>query len=205
VNIGPEDFFQSALKERQLDEHIHGFKGFGGHRLPANIVGSAARREKESPFLNPMSDPGLFVFPLLKINVARRDPREERFTDGGKVQRSDGRRQRDEPGFDVSPGFAAAGEQAFPVHIALEGFGGCCFRNQHVEVYESTCFHAKLKPCFVIGIVLMRSPVAVKTAFAIAGRIGGNAGSPNPVGELLDLIQCTSMGGVCDIFTNGCW
>lgn len=66
-------------------------------------------------------------------------------------------------------------------------------------------FYAKLKPCFVIGIVRMRSPVAVNTAFAIAGRIGGNAGSPKPVGELLDLIQWTSMGGVCDIFTSGCW
>ena len=34
-------------------------------------------------------------------------------------------------------------------------------------------FHAKLKPCVVIRIVRMRSPVAVNTAFAIAGRIGG--------------------------------
>lgn len=37
-------------------------------------------------------------------------------------------------------------------------------------------FHyAKLKPCFVFGIVRMRSPVAVNTEFAIAGRISGNA------------------------------
>lgn len=64
--------------------------------------------------------------------------------------------------------------------------------------------YAKLKPCFVIGIVRMRSSVAVNTAFAIAGRIGGSAVSPNPVGGLLDLIQCTSIGGVCDIFTSGC-
>ena len=69
----------------------------------------------------------------------------------------------------------------------------------------TTCFYAKLKPCFVIGIVRMRSPVAVKIALQTAGRIGGNAGSPKPVGELLDLIQCTSIGGVCDIFTSGCW
>lgn len=72
----------------------------------------------------------------------------------------------------------------------------------HASLSES--IYAKLKPCFVIGIVRMRSPVAEKTALAIAGRIGGSAGSPKPVGELLDLIQWTSMGGVCDIFTSGC-
>lgn len=47
--------------------------------------------------------------------------------------------------------------------------------------------YAKLKPRFVIGIVRMRSPVAVNTAFAIAGKIGGSAGSPKPVGKRLDL------------------
>ena len=72
------------------------------------------------------------------------------------------------------------------------------------HTFPCRCIYAKLKPCFVIGIVRMCSPVAVKTALAIAGRIGGKAGSPNPVGDLLDLIQCTSMGGVCDIFTMGC-
>jgi hypothetical protein len=44
------------------------------------------------------------------------------------------------------------------------------------------CYYAKLEPRFVIGMVRMRSPVAVNTAFAIAGKIGGNAGSPKPVG-----------------------
>ena len=45
--------------------------------------------------------------------------------------------------------------------------------------------YAKLKPCFVIGIVRIRSPVAVNIALQTAGRIGGNAGSPRPVGALL--------------------
>lgn len=49
----------------------------------------------------------------------------------------------------------------------------------------------------------MRSPVAVKIAWQTAGKIGGNAGAPMPVGALLDVTQCTSMGGVCDIFTIG--
>jgi hypothetical protein len=66
------------------------------------------------------------------------------------------------------------------------------------------CLYAKLKPCFVIGNVRMRSPVAVKIALLIAGRIGGKAGSPNPVGGLLVFRKWTSMGGVCDIFTKGC-
>jgi hypothetical protein len=38
---------------------------------------------------------------------------------------------------------------------------------------------------FVIGSVRMRSPVAVKIALLIAGRIGGKAGSPKSVGGLL--------------------
>jgi hypothetical protein len=46
--------------------------------------------------------------------------------------------------------------------------------------------YAKLKPCFVFGSVRMRSPVAVNIAFAITGKIGGNAGSPKPVGGLSD-------------------
>ena len=72
------------------------------------------------------------------------------------------------------------------------------------ELSDSKCVYAKLKPCFVIGMVRMRSPVAVKTALAIAGKIGGSAGSPNPVGELSDFRKWTSMGGVCDIFNIGC-
>ena len=39
-------------------------------------------------------------------------------------------------------------------------------------------FYAKLKPCFVIGIVRMRSPVAVKIALQTAGKIG-NTSSAN--------------------------
>lgn len=65
-------------------------------------------------------------------------------------------------------------------------------------------FYAKLKPCFVIGSVRMRSPVAVNIALQTAGKIGGREGSPKPVGGLLDFTQCTSMGGVCDIFNIGC-
>ena len=38
------------------------------------------------------------------------------------------------------------------------------------------------KPLFESGRVRMRLPVAVKMAFATAGKIGGSAGSPNPVG-----------------------
>lgn len=49
----------------------------------------------------------------------------------------------------------------------------------------------------------MRSPVAVNTAFAIADGVGGKAGSPRPVSGLLDFGKCTSMGGVCGIFTSG--
>jgi len=49
----------------------------------------------------------------------------------------------------------------------------------------------------------MRSPVAVNTALAIAGRIGGNAGSPSPVVGLFDFRKCASMGGVCYIFNSG--
>jgi len=53
--------------------------------------------------------------------------------------------------------------------------------------------YAKLKPCFVIGIVRMRSPVAVKIALQPAGRISGNAGLLSSVGGLLDFRKCTSM------------
>ena len=41
----------------------------------------------------------------------------------------------------------------------------------------------------------MRSPVAVKIALAIAAEFGGKAGSPRPVGALLDFRQATSIGG----------
>ena len=70
--------------------------------------------------------------------------------------------------------------------------------------FKHKSFYAKLKPCFVIGIVRMRSPVAAKIALHTAGKTGGNAGSPNPVGGLLVFRKWTSMGGACDIFSHGC-
>jgi hypothetical protein len=54
--------------------------------------------------------------------------------DGGKVQRVDYRRQRDDPGFDVSPCFAETDGEAFPANIALKGFGRRCLRNRHLAV-----------------------------------------------------------------------
>jgi hypothetical protein len=44
--------------------------------------------------------------------------------------------------------------------------------------------------------------IAVKIALRIEGRIGGNAGSPRPVGELLDFRKCTSLGGACSSFVT---
>ncbi|NDD64476.1 MAG: hypothetical protein EBZ36_10955 [Acidobacteria bacterium] len=38
----------------------------------------------------------------------------------------------------------------------------------------------------MIGRFLIRSPVAAKMALLIAGRIGGSAGSPSPVGGFGD-------------------
>jgi hypothetical protein len=42
--------------------------------------------------------------------------------------------------------------------------------------------HANLYPSRVIGINRNLSPVAANTALQIAGKIGGSAGSPSPVG-----------------------
>lgn len=53
--------------------------------------------------------------------------------------------------------------------------------------------HAQLNPCFPIGIVRIRFPVAAKIALVIAGMIGGSAGSPSPVGALSVFRKCTSM------------
>ena len=72
-----------------------------------------------------------------------------------------------------------------------------------IRSVEFTCY-AKLKPCFVIGSVRIRSPVAAKIAFAAAGMIGGKAGSPNPVGGLLVFRKCTSIAGACGILSHGC-
>jgi hypothetical protein len=43
-----------------------------------------------------------------------------------------------------------------------------------------------VKPDFESGNWRIRFPVALKMAFDTAGRIGGNAGSPRPVGEKVD-------------------
>ncbi len=64
--------------------------------------------------------------------------------------------------------------------------------------------YAKLKPCFVMGIVRIRSPVAAKIALAVAGMMGGKAGSPNPVGGLLVFRKYTSIAGACGILSHGC-
>ena len=49
---------------------------------------------------------------------------------------------------------------------------------------EITRSYAQSYPCFESGSERMRSPVAVKIALQTAGRIGGSAGSPRPVGGL---------------------
>ena len=43
--------------------------------------------------------------------------------------------------------------------------------------------YAQLNPDFESGSCRIRFPVAVKMAFDTAGKMGGNAGSPRPVGE----------------------
>ena len=47
-------------------------------------------------------------------------------------------------------------------------------------------FYAQLNPDFDKGSWRTRFPVAEKIAFATAGRTGGSAGSPKPVGEKVD-------------------
>ena len=49
-----------------------------------------------------------------------------------------------------------------------------------------------------------RSPVAVNAAFAIAGRIGGNADLPDPVGGLLVFSERTSMVSAWNPHCNCC-
>lgn len=46
--------------------------------------------------------------------------------------------------------------------------------------------YAQRKPCFTSGSERIGCPVAAKMALHTAGKIGGNAGSPSPVGEFLD-------------------
>jgi hypothetical protein len=66
------------------------------------------------------------------------------------------------------------------------------FKNKSVAFLKTLLREAEA--LFCDRHVRMRSPVAVNTAFAIAGKICGNAGSPNPVGGLLDFRKWTSMG-----------
>src|SRR5437867_9581874 len=107
------------------------FQTAPGSPFPAAIVGSASRREKERPLLDPMSDPRPFVFALLKLGLTRHGPGEERFADRRKVSHIDNTRRGDDPGFDLSPCFAATGPQTFPANIPCEGFGRSCLRNRN--------------------------------------------------------------------------
>jgi hypothetical protein len=119
------------LQQRQRDEHGHGLKWLVAYRLPPAIIGRAARREKERAFLDPMRDPRLIAFALLKFGFAGNAPSEERFADGRQRDHFHVARRSDDPGLDVAPGLATAGHQTFPAHIALEGFGRRCFRYRH--------------------------------------------------------------------------
>ena len=58
-------------------------------------------------------------------------------------------------------------------------------------------------PDLLKGNSLTLSPVALKIALQMAGAKGGKAGSPNPVGGLLDWIKCTSICGVLGNRING--
>src|SRR4030095_15066430 len=53
--------------------------------------------------------------------------------------------------------------------------------------------HAHLNPCFTSGNERTRVPVALKIALQTAGRIGGSAGSPHPVGLLSLVLKWTSI------------
>lgn len=50
-----------------------------------------------------------------------------------------------------------------------------------------------MKLRYVIDSVRRRSPIAVKIALQIAGRMGGKAGSPQSVGGLFNVMKGTSM------------
>ncbi len=54
---------------------------------------------------------------------------------------------------------------------------------------------AQLYPLLARGSLRMRRPVAVKIALQTAGKTGGNAGSPNPVGGNSVLLKWTSISG----------
>src|SRR5215210_1710442 len=51
--------------------------------------------------------------------------------------------------------------------------------------------YLQLNPCLVSGSERTRTPVAVNSALVTAGRIGGSAGSPSPVGLLSDVRKWT--------------
>ena len=87
---------------------------------------------KKEPFLNAIGGPGPAVLPLLKINLARSSPCQERLTNRREVQRIDDWWKCSEPGFDAPPRFAATLDQALATCVAPEGFSGCCFRNRHL-------------------------------------------------------------------------
>src|ERR1700688_2703388 len=70
----------------------------------------------------------------------------------------------------------------------------------HVPIY------AHEYPCLAIGTERTRSPVISKIALQIAGRTGGSAGSPKPVGGFAVCRKWTSIsGGACVIRTGGYW
>ena len=52
------------------------------------------------------------------------------------------------------------------------------------------------------GVSRMRLPLAAKIALLMAGRVGGRAGSPSPVGGLLVFKKWTSISGAVTDFRN---
>src|SRR5438094_6283396 len=133
LRVSSENFFQSALNQRQLDEHEHRFKRLRRHCFPAAVVKASSRREKERPSLDPMSNPWPVAFPLLKLGLTRHGPCDERFADRGKMHQIDDARRLDDTRFDVSPRCPSTGSQTFAANIAFVGFGGSCFGDRHEE------------------------------------------------------------------------
>ena len=58
-------------------------------------------------------------------------------------------------------------------------------------------YYAQLKPLFASGRVRMRFPHAANMALQTAGKTGGSAGSPSPVGALFEATKWTSTLGAC--------
>jgi hypothetical protein len=63
--------------------------------------------------------------------------------------------------------------------------------------------HAHIKPCFESGSERILFPVTVKIALHTAGKIGGSAGSPSPVGGLFVLKKCTWISGGASVSRTG--